>query len=70
MDRASYSGRGLRAQEKRAEQLGELAASVRGPVGLDLGGETPAEIALEILGELLAAYKQVGAPARASPAAR
>ena len=48
----------------------ELAASVRGPVGLDLGGETPAEIALEILGELLAAYKQLGAPAQASPAAR
>jgi xanthine dehydrogenase accessory factor len=47
-----------RAQEKRAEKLGETAASVRGPVGLDLGGETPAEIALEILGEILAARKQ------------
>ena len=31
---------------------------MRGPVGLDLGGETPAEIALEILAEVLAAYKQ------------
>jgi len=58
-----------RAQEKRAEQLGELAASVHGPVGLDLGGETPAEIALEILGELLAAYKKLGAPALPSSAA-
>jgi xanthine dehydrogenase accessory factor len=47
-----------RAQEKRAEKLGDLAASVRGPVGLDLGGETPAEIALEIVGEILAAYKK------------
>jgi xanthine dehydrogenase accessory factor len=47
-----------RAQEKRAEKLGELAASVRGPVGLQLGGETPAEIALEIVAEILAAWKQ------------
>jgi xanthine dehydrogenase accessory factor len=47
-----------RAQEKRAEKLGDLAASVRGPVGLDLGGETAAEIALEIVGEILATRKQ------------
>jgi xanthine dehydrogenase accessory factor len=61
-----------RAQEKRAEKLGELAASVHGPVGLDLGAETPAEIALEILAEVLAAYKRLGAtaPGRASAAAR
>ena len=47
-----------RAQEKRAEKLGDIATEVRGPVGLDLGGETPAEIALEIVGEILAAHKQ------------
>ena len=47
-----------RAQEKRAEKLGDIANEVRGPVGLDLGGETPAEIALEIVGEILAAHKQ------------
>jgi xanthine dehydrogenase accessory factor len=59
-----------RAQEKRAEKLGHLADSVRGPVGLDLGGETPAEIALEILAELLAAYKRLGvAPATRASAA-
>ncbi len=58
-----------RAQEKRREKLGELADGVRGPVGLDLGGETPAEIALEILAEVLAAYKQVETPAGAPPAA-
>jgi xanthine dehydrogenase accessory factor len=46
-----------RAQEKRREQLGDVADQVRGPVGLDLGGETPAEIALEIIAEVLAAYK-------------
>jgi xanthine dehydrogenase accessory factor len=46
-----------RAQEKRAEKLGDVASKVRGPVGLDLGGETPAEIALEIVGEILAAHK-------------
>lgn len=51
-----------RAQEKRREQLGELADRVHGPVGIDLGGETPAEIALEILAEVLAAYKRGDAP--------
>jgi xanthine dehydrogenase accessory factor len=58
-----------RAQEKRAEKLGSLAPSVRGPVGLDLGGETPAEIALEILAEMLAARKQGVAPSSAASAA-
>jgi xanthine dehydrogenase accessory factor len=47
-----------RAQEKRREHLGELADAVHGPIGLDLGGETPAEVALEILAELLAAWKR------------
>jgi xanthine dehydrogenase accessory factor len=58
-----------RAQDKRREKLGVLADGVRGPVGLDLGGETPAEIALEILAEVLAAYKQVETPTGAPPAA-
>jgi xanthine dehydrogenase accessory factor len=47
-----------RAQEKRREHLGELLDSVRGPIGLDLGGETPSEIALEIVAEILAARKR------------
>ena len=51
-----------RAQEKRREHLGDLADSVRGPVGLNLGGETPGEIALEIVAEILAARKAVAAP--------
>ena len=46
-----------RAQEKRREKLGDLADGVRGPVGMDLGGETAAEIALEIMAELLASRK-------------
>jgi xanthine dehydrogenase accessory factor len=56
-----------RAQEKRAEKLGELAARVKGPVGLNLGGEGAAEIALEIVAEILAAYKKGEAPAGAPP---
>jgi xanthine dehydrogenase accessory factor len=54
-----------RAQEKRREQLGDLLDEVRGPVGIDLGGETPSEIALEILAEMLAVRKNVGAGLRA-----
>jgi xanthine dehydrogenase accessory factor len=46
-----------RAQDKRREKLGDVADGVRGPVGLDLGGETPTEIALEIVAEILAARK-------------
>jgi xanthine dehydrogenase accessory factor len=49
-----------RAQEKRREQLGDLLDSVHGPVGLSLGGETPAEIALEIVAQMLATLKARG----------
>jgi xanthine dehydrogenase accessory factor len=68
--RAFYVGAlgSKRAQAKRAEKLGNVAASVHGPVGLDLGGETPAEMALEILAEILAAHKRRGAPESATAA--
>jgi xanthine dehydrogenase accessory factor len=51
-----------RTQAKRREQLGAVADDVRGPVGLDLGGETPAEIALEIIAEVLAVHRKGDAP--------
>jgi len=46
-----------RAQEKRREALGDLVDQVRGPVGLDLGGVTPPEIALEIVAEILSVVR-------------
>ena len=46
-----------RTQEKRRQALGTVADSVRGPVGLDLGGETPAEIALEVVAEILSVVR-------------
>ena len=46
-----------RAQEKRRAQLGEIADAVRGPVGIDLGGETAPEVALEIVAEILSLTK-------------
>jgi xanthine dehydrogenase accessory factor len=59
-----------RAQEKRRAKLGAIGDRVRGPVGLDLGGQTPAEMALEIVAEILAALRQTsvteGAVAAAS----
>ena len=51
-----------RTQAKRREQLGAIADDVRGPVGLDLGSETPAEIALEIIAEMLAVHRKGEAP--------
>jgi xanthine dehydrogenase accessory factor len=55
-----------RAQEKRREKLGDaIADRVHGPVGLDLGGETPGEMALEIVAEILAAHKKGETPSHA-----
>jgi len=42
-----------RALAERGFSAGEMAR-IHGPVGLDLGGETPEEIALEILAEIVA----------------
>ncbi len=57
-----------RTQAKRREKLGELVDRIHGPVGLDLGGETPSEIALEILAEMLQAHRRGEAPAEIPPA--
>jgi xanthine dehydrogenase accessory factor len=47
-----------RTQEKRRAELGDLLDSVHGPVGIDLGGETPSEIALEIAAQILATRRK------------
>ncbi len=56
-----------RTQAKRREKLGALTDRIHGPVGLDLGGETPAEIALEILAQMLQAHRQAEIPAAPPP---
>ncbi|HEY3183866.1 MAG TPA: XdhC family protein [Gaiellaceae bacterium] len=56
-----------RAQDRRREALGADADRIHGPVGLDLGAEGPAEIALAIAAELLAAVRKGEAPAGAPP---
>jgi xanthine dehydrogenase accessory factor len=43
----------------------EQVARLRGPIGLDIGAQTPAEIAVAILSEMIAAkYQRSGAPLR------
>jgi xanthine dehydrogenase accessory factor len=56
-----------RTQAKRREKLGALVDQIHGPVGLDLGGVSPAEIALEILAQMLQARNKGEAPLGAPP---
>ena len=35
----------------------EDTARIKGPAGLNIGAKTPAEIAVSVLGELVAAYR-------------
>lgn len=54
----------------RAEGLSEAdLARLHGPVGLDLGGVAPAEIAVEILADLVAAQRGAVRPRAPAPAA-
>ncbi|ABC82873.1 XdhC family protein [Anaeromyxobacter dehalogenans] len=53
----------------REEGLGDAQlARLHGPVGLDLGGEAPAEIAVEILADLVATLRRAPAAAAGAPA--
>ena len=63
-----------RAQSKRRERLLEAGVSesqlerLRGPAGLDIGAESPAETAISILGEALALRAgRLGGPLREAP---
>lgn len=56
-----------RTHARRLDQLAELglancAASLHGPAGLDIGAQSPAEIALSILAEMTGAYRSVARP--------
>lgn len=60
---------GKRTQASRRDALRargvaeEEIARVRGPIGLDIGAESPAEIALSVLAEVVAAWKRGSAAA-------
>ena len=57
-----------RLERMRAEGIGDNALSrIHAPIGLDIGSVTPAEIAVSILGEIIAALRKK--PLRAEKAA-
>ena len=53
-----------RTQEKRLERLRAAGATdralakIKGPAGLPIGAKTPAEIAVSVLAELIAAWRE------------
>jgi xanthine dehydrogenase accessory factor len=62
--------RGRRARLREAGMSEEQVARLRGPVGLDLGGRTPVEIALAVIAEIVAVRRGgSGLPLTENPAA-
>ncbi|HYA72188.1 MAG TPA: XdhC family protein, partial [Roseiarcus sp.] len=48
-----------RIERMRAEGFGEAAlARIHAPIGLDIGAVSPAEIAVSIMGEIIAALRK------------
>ena len=43
-----------------------LTSSIHGPAGLEIGAKTPAEIAVSVLAELIASYRQLQGIAHAA----
>ena len=62
---AMGSGRTAAARRARLAELGystEEISRIRGPIGIDIGAESPAEVAIAILGEIISTRRQAQTP--------
>ena len=63
--RKNHAKRCARLQERGLSE--EQVARISGPVGLDIGAQTPAEIAVSILAELIQAHRATEWPCLSEP---